>query len=213
MTTAPATGACAASPLHPIARPIAFDRITADAVEPAIEAHLADARSRLQAIAAETAPPTYANTLGALDAATAGLGDAMAIVGHLEAVVSTPELRAAYNRVQPRVSELYARIPLDAGLWQRLQAFAATEEAAGLTGAEARFLSLTLADFRRHGAELDMAGKERLAALDVELSALCTRFAQQLLDATQAFGLQLEDSRRLAGLPPAALALARQKAA
>ena len=69
--------------------------------------------------ASASGPRTYENTLGALDDATEELEHAMAVVGHLEAVATTPALREAYNAVQPKVSAFYAGIPLDASLCAR----------------------------------------------------------------------------------------------
>jgi oligopeptidase A len=53
----------------------------------------------------------------------------MQIVRHLEAVVTTPELRAAYNAVQPKVSEFYSSLPLNEALWQAVLTYSRTEEA------------------------------------------------------------------------------------
>ena len=125
-----------------------------------------------------------------------------------------PELRAAHNAVEPLASEFYSSIPLDEGLWKALREYAATPEAAALEGVRRRFLTKTIDSFRRHGAELDPAGKARLAEIDVELSKLTTRFAQNVLDCDQR--LRTGDRARrakLAGLPPSAVAAARQSAA
>ena len=87
-------------------------------VEPAIAELLAAARTRLAAIAAEPGERTFANTMVALDTMTEPLEYAMGVVRHLESVATTPELRAAFNAVQPSVSAFYSGIPLDAGLWR-----------------------------------------------------------------------------------------------
>ena len=207
------------NPLLALADPLPFDRIRADHVEPAIAALLADARTRLDVLvtnaadAARGAPLTYDGTLGALEEIPARLELAMSVVAHLEGVESTPELRAAYNAVQPEVSAFQSSITLSAGVWSALKGFAATGEAAALTGARKRFLTKTLADFRRNGADLDPAGKDRLSAIDVELSTLTLRYAQNVLDATNAFDLVIDDEARLAGLPEQAVAAARESAA
>lgn len=200
------------NPLLHIDFAIPFDQIRAEHVEPAAKALLAGARVSLDAIAAEPGPRTYANTLDALDRATEALDTAMTIVGHLESVESTPELRKAYNLVQPEVSAFYASIPLDEGLWRALQAFAETAEARALTGPRRRFLEKTLDDFRRHGAELDDRGKQRLREITREMSQLTTRFAQNIVDATAAFEKMIEDPKRLAGLPQSAIDAAQQSA-
>ncbi|MCB9570048.1 MAG: M3 family metallopeptidase [Myxococcales bacterium] len=203
----------AANPLLTIDTTIPFDSIRAEHVEPAMASLIADARAAIRAIADDAAPRTYASTLQALEDATEPVEVAITIIGHLESVATTPELRAAYNAVQPEVARFFSSIPLDDGLWRALRAFAETDEARGLTGARARLLGKTLDDFRRHGADLDPDGKTRLAALDVELAELTTRFAENVLDATNAWELVITDEARLAGLPPSARMAAREAAA
>ncbi|RYE90785.1 MAG: M3 family peptidase, partial [Myxococcales bacterium] len=198
------------NPLLDVKHPIAFDRFRADQVVPAIRQLLGEARERLDAIA--QAPPSWDSTLGALDTMTARLDDAMGVVSHLESVAMTPELRAAYNEIQPEVSAFYSGIVLSEPLWNALKAYAATDEARELTGARKRFLDKTMADFRRHGADLDAAGKKAIAAVDVELGQLTLNFSQNVLDATGAFELLVDDEARLAGLPEGARAAARQSA-
>ncbi len=197
------------NPLLEINFRIPFDRIRAEHVEPAITHLLADAQSRLAAIANETRPRTFENTMLALDHMTERLDYAMSVVKHLEGVATYPELRAAYNAVQPAVSAFYSSIPLNQGLWTAVQQYAATNEAKALTGTRKRFLTKTMDDFRRHGAELDGAGKARLEALDVELSKLTTKYGENVLDSTNEFELIITEEPKLAGLPPTAVAAAR----
>lgn len=197
------------NPLLRVQFRVPFDQIRAEHVEPAIERLLTDARAAIEAIVAAPGPRTYEGTLGALERATEALEFAMTLVSHLESVATTPELRAAHNAVQGPVAEFYAQIPLHAGLWSALREFAATDEAAALTGARRRLLDKTLDEFRRHGAELDPAGKQRLAALGVELAQRTTEFAEHVLDATNAYELVLTDPADLAGLPPSAVDAAR----
>ena len=171
-----------ANPLHEITFQIPFDRIRAEHVEPAVRELLADAQARLEAIANEQAPRSFDNTMGALDRMTERPDFAMSVVKHLESVATHPELRTAYNAVQPLASAFYSGIPLHDGLWKAVQHYAGTSEAGALTGTRKRFLTKTMEDFRRHGAELDPAGKARLEALDVELSKITTKFAENVLD-------------------------------
>jgi oligopeptidase A len=201
------------NPLLALADPLPFDRIRAEHVEPAVSALLAAAQRRLDALAEAQPPYTYEGTLGTLEDIPAQLELALGVVGHLESVATTPELRAAYNAVQPAVSAFYSSITLSAGVWAGLKGFAATAEAAALTGPRKRFLKKTLADFRRNGADLDPAGKERLSAIDVELATVTLRYAQNVLDATNAFELCVADEARLSGLPEQAVAAARESAA
>ena len=192
---------------------IPFGDIRAEHVEPAIQRHIAAAEERLDSIAAgDGGPRTYANTMVALDNLSEELDYALGVVRHLENVATTPELREAYNRVEPLASAFYSRVPLHEGLWKALKEFADTEEAESLTGVRRRFLEKTLRSFRRHGADLPPEGKQRLEKLDVELSGLTTKFSENVLDSTNAFELVIPGERQLAGLPPIARDAARESA-
>src|SRR4029077_10183787 len=124
-----------------------------------------------------------------LDKFTEPLDWAMGVVSHLESVATNPPLRVAFNAVQGEVSAFNTGIPLNAGLWSRIKDFAATSEAESLAGERRRFLTKTVDTFRRHGADLDPAGKQRLEEIDVELTKVTTKFGENVLDSTNAFEL------------------------
>jgi oligopeptidase A len=202
----------AGNPLLNLGFDIPFAAVLPSHVEPAVAELLTQSRRNIEAIEADTSAPTYDNTLGRLDTATEALEVVMTVVGHLESVATTPELREVYNRVRPDVSAFYASIPLRPRLWQRLKAFGASEEAARLTGARARFLKKTLEQFRREGAALNLEDKQRLEAISRELADLTSRFSQNVVASTAAYELLVEDEARLAGLPEAAKQRAREDA-
>ena len=189
---------------------VPFDRIGAEHVEPAIKALLEKSEAALQAI--ENAPRSYAGTLGALESATEQLELSMSVVEHLEGVATTPALREAYNSVLPSVSAFWSSIALRDGLYRALRELSETPEAANLEPTRRRLLDKTLADFRRQGAQLSPSDKEKLKQLDAELSVVTTRFSQNVLDATNAFELCVDDEARLAGLPESARSMARDSA-
>ena len=186
-----------------------FDRIEAAHVRPGVAVLLEQAREAIATIV-EKGERTYAGTLAALENATEPLERAMGVVGHLESVATNDELREAYNEVMPQVAAFYSSIPLDAGLYGALREAAASGET--LSATKQRHLDKTLDDFRRHGAELPDEGKKRLAELDVELTKVTTRYAQNVLDGTNSFELVIEDEAELAGLPPSARDAARASA-
>ncbi len=202
----------AQNPLTEIQFRIPFDQIEPAHVEPALDQLLAEAQQRLDALAGDVAPRTFENTLLELERVTEKVEYALGVVAHLEAVRTTPELRKAYNVVQPKASEFFSSIPLNEALWKQLKAYASTDEAQHLEGVRKRFLTKTLDDFRRSGADLDPAGKKRLQEIEVELSKLTTKFSENVLDATNAFELIIEDEARLSGLPPSAREQARDSA-
>jgi len=200
------------NPLLDLTFPVPFDAIREEHIEPAVRTRLAEAHAAIDAIAASTGPFSYESTLGALERASEGLELVMSLVEHLESVSTTPALREAYNAVLPEVSAFGSSIPLNPGLWRALNEFAKTSEAAALDPIRRRFLDNTLADFRRSGAQLDDEKKDRLKAIDSELSLITTRFSQNVLDSSNEFELLLEDEAALAGLPESAKAAARDSA-
>ena len=201
-----------ANPLLSIPFAIPFDQIRAEHVEPAVAQLIDEARARIEAIAAFDGSRTYANTMHALDHATEPLDIAFGIIRHLESVATYPEFREAHNAVMGPASEFYSSIRLHDGLWAAIKAYAETDDAKALTGVRARHLHKTLTAFRLSGADLDAAGKKRSAEIDVELTQLTTKFSENVLDATNAFELIIDSEQRLAGLPPSAVAAARQSA-
>ncbi len=189
-----------------------FDQIRPEHVRPAIDTLLAESRASIRAIAAGKGE-TYDAVLGALERATEQLSRASGVVSHLESVATTPALREAETEVKPLLSAFYSSIALDPELWQTLKRYSGTADAKALTGARKRHLEKTLDEFRRSGADLDPTGKERLTAVDVELSQLTMKFGQNVLDSTNAFDLVIDDEKRLAGLPESAIQAARASAA
>lgn len=192
---------------------IRWSQLTADQVQPAIEAALADADAalgRLTAIPVESAD--YSNAFLGLEHATELLNEAWAKVSHLTSVADSPALREAHNAMLPKVSAFFAKIPLNADLWTRLKAAAARPESARLTGEHRRFLDETMADFRQQGADLPAAPKARLEAVQSELAQLTQKYSENVLDATNAWELLVTDPDRLRGLPEHARESARQDA-
>lgn len=195
---------------------IPFDRIEARHVVPGLREALDLAKERLAALVDEPAtgsrPLTYDNTLGALDELTEGLAQPYGLVGLLNGVANTPELRAAFNQVQPEVVAFFAQLSSDQRLHDLLKRYSETEEGRALTGVARRHLTKTLDHLRRAGAELEEADRDRVRELRVELASLSTRFSENVLDATNAFELLVTDEEQLAGLPGSALRRARAAA-
>jgi len=187
--------------------------LTADNVESAVDSALARAESTVTAITRlGSAGSDYQNTFLALEGATDLLNETWARITHLTSVADSPELRAAYNAALTKVSAFQAKIPLNAGLWSRLQFAAAQPSAAALRGVHGRFRDETMADFRQQGADLPAEKKTRLEALQGELAALTQKYSENVLDATNAWDLVVTDPNRLRGLPDHAREAARQSA-
>lgn len=191
---------------------IPFDTVSAEHIIPAIDALLAEATQELETLKSSQEPRTFENTLLGLDNLGLNLNYAMSVVGHLESVATTPELRAAYNEILPKVTDFHSALTLDADLWRALRSFESSADAQALTGARKRFLETTMASFRRSGAELPPEKKDILASINSELSSVTNTFSQNTLDATNAFEYVTTSLDELKGLPESALAMGRASA-
>ncbi|HBZ8061461.1 TPA: M3 family metallopeptidase, partial [Klebsiella pneumoniae] len=123
-----------------------------------------------------------------------------------------PELREAYNSNLPRVTRFASALGQNLALYRQYQTLAASAEAARFDAAQRKVLDNTLRDFRLGGAELAPEAQQRFAAIKEELSALSAKFSQNVLDATDAWSLIIEDEARLKGLPEDVKAAARAAA-
>ncbi|WP_281705057.1 oligopeptidase A [Aeromonas taiwanensis] len=185
-----------------------FDAIQPEHIAPAIDTLLEQAEAAVKR--AETVSPvTWNSFVVPLDDATEHLWRAWGQVGHLQGVVNTPELREAYNANLPKVTRFGSALGQNLKLFEQYRALAASAEAADFDVAQRKVLDNALRDFRLGGAELDDAGKARYSAIREELSALSAKFSQNVLDATDAWSLIVEDAAELAGLPEDVVAAAR----
>ena len=192
---------------------IRWSALTADQIVPAITTALERATQAIDRISAPAAgAPSYANTFLALESAAEELGVAWGKVTHLQSVADSPAIREAHNQMLPQISAFYAKIPLNAALWQRLKACAALPEVQALQGIHRRFVQETLADFRQAGADLPEERRQRLEVIQGELAQLTQKYSENVLDATNAWKVVVTDPARLAGIPAHALQLARQRA-
>ena len=146
-------GAVKVNPLLSRSFRIPFKDIEAAHVGPGVEEVLGRAQARLDALAVESGPRSYDNTIRVMDDITQEVAESLTPIHHLLSVAETPELREAFNSVLPDIVQFWSRLPLNEGLWSQLKAFAATPEAEALAGIQARHLEKTLREFRRAGAD------------------------------------------------------------
>ncbi len=131
-----------------------------------------------------------------LDVATERLGRAWGSVNHLNAVADTPELRAAYNAVLPKVTEFYTRLGADERLYAKYKAI----DPQTLNAEQTQAHHNALRNFMLGGAELQGAARERFAQIQDRQAALSQKFSENALDATDAFAYYAS-AEELAGVP------------
>ncbi|HND98668.1 MAG TPA: oligopeptidase A [Plasticicumulans sp.] len=190
-----------------------FAEIRPEHVEPAVDALLAENRAGLAQLLAQPGPYTWANLIEPLEAMQDRLNRAWGPVGHLNAVMNSEALRAAYNACLPKLSAYYTEYNQNEALYRATQAIRDGDEFARLDAAQRKVIDDSLRDFRLAGIALPAEKKARYGEIVQELSLLGAKFSEHVLDATQAWSLHLDSENRLAGLPASALGLARQAAA
>ncbi|MBY0266199.1 MAG: M3 family metallopeptidase [Burkholderiales bacterium] len=181
-------------------------------VTPAVEQLLAENRALIARLAADTAAPTWDNFAGPLEDANERLHRAWGQVGHLNAVVNSPELREAYNGNLPKISQYYTELGQHEGLYKKFKALRSSAAFTTLSAAQKKIIDNEVRDFRLGGAELAADKRPRYTEIRDRLSMLGSRFSDNLLDATNAWSHFISDEAGLAGLPDDAREAAREAA-
>jgi len=174
----------------------AFDRITPADVAPAIDTLLEQANVALETVTAPNFPAQWQAMAQVLDVATEKLGRAWGAVNHLNSVADTPELRAAYNEVLPRVTEFWTRLGADERLYAKYKAM----DAQTLNTEQRQALKNAVRNFVLSGAELTGPAKERFAQIQERQAELQQKFSENALDATDAYAYYAS-AEELDGVP------------
>lgn len=190
--------------IHP-----AFTRIAPEHVEPAVDALLAAGRRLIDELTQDPDRATWDSFVQPIEEEDDRLGRAWSPVSHLNSVMSSDALRAAYNRCLPKLSEYAAEVGHNEALYRGYQRVA---EADDLDRAQRKMLANALRDMHLAGVDLPAAAKARFKAITSELSRLNSTFEEHVLDATNGWHKQLTDNSQLRGLPASAQALAAQLA-
>ncbi len=178
-----------------------FAAVRTDHVTPAVDQLLAENRALIERLTRADAPATWEGFVRPLEDANERLGRAWGVVGHLHAVLDSPELRAVYKANQPKIVQYWTELGQNLALFAQYKALRAAPEFGALARAQRRMVENEIRDFRLAGAELDAARKQRFAAIQEELARLSTRFSENVLDSTNAFAVVVTDRAALAGIP------------
>ncbi|MGB3671433.1 MAG: M3 family metallopeptidase [Phormidesmis sp.] len=194
-----------------------FSQIHAEQVVPgieqllqALEADLSTLEHQLSQRLEQTQPITWSNLIDPLTAITERLSWSWGIIGHLMGVKNSPELRAAYESVQPALVQFSNRIGQSQTLYAALQQLKANADWPQLAAAQQRIVESALRDANLSGVGLTGEQKEKFNHIQQSLAELSTQFSNHVLDATKAFSLTLTNPEDVAGLPPSLLSLAAQ---
>ncbi len=183
-----------------------FDQIKTEDIKLALQTAIAEAREQIAAIKAQT-HTDWANTVEKLTDITERVGRIWSVVSHLNSVVDTPELRAVYNELMPEITIFFTEIGQDIELYNRFKIIKNSAEFDTLSPAQQTKLNHDLRDFVLSGAELPPEQQAELAQLQTEGAQLGAKFAQNIQDATDAFGIYFDDAAPLAGIPEDSIAM------
>ena len=188
-----------------------FPEITPEQVVPAMTELLTEANAALTKLEANIIP-TWAGLVEPLDRLTERIGWSWSIVGHLMGVKNSPELRAAYEEMQPQLVQFWTRLGQSAALYQGYKATAASPEFANFDAAQKRIIEASIRDMELSGVGLTGEPKQRFNQIQLALAELSNQFSNNVLDATKAYSLTLTKPEEIAGLPASLLAQAAQSA-
>ncbi len=190
-----------------------FDRAGVDLLAPALEAAMAGELAEIEAIAANPEPPTFENTIVALERAGRSLDRVRTVYGIYSSSLSTPGFQAVERQMAPRLAAHADRIAQNEALFRRIEAVYESPEKARLTPEQQRLTWLRYTDLVLAGAQLGPADKQRVAAINQRLATLFTNFGQNVLSDEEHNYTVLETQADLAGLPPGLVASAASAAA
>ena len=159
----------------------AFDKISVEAIKPAMEEAMKLNLEEIDAIANNTEPATFKNTIAAMESAGKPLSRVFAYYGIMGSNVSSPEFRELQAELAPKLSDFRSQISQNEKLFQRIKTVYEASQKTPLESQEQRVVDLTYKQFEMNGANLDAEKKKRYAAINKELSSLYTDFSNNVL--------------------------------
>ncbi|WP_031408309.1 M3 family metallopeptidase [Thiomonas sp. FB-Cd] len=190
----------------------AYAEVRPEHVKAAITELIAQARAALKQVTDPSTPPTWEAVVDPLNLGTELLSRAWSVVGHLNAVADTPELRDAFNAMLPEVTQFWTELGADERLYAQYKRLRASAAFAELGATRQRIIEHALRDFRLGGAELQGDARARYVRIQERSAELAQTFSEHLLDSTTAFTLSAGEDE-IAGVPDDVLHTARDEAA
>jgi peptidyl-dipeptidase Dcp len=190
-----------------------FDRLKPSHFGQAFEIALGRAQAESGAIAANSKPPSFENTIEALERSGHELTRVCSVFFHLARADTNDEVEAIEREIAPRLARHRSGIYLNSAMFQRVDALYSRRGKLGLNAEQARVLERYHIAFVRNGGGLPEEAKARLAAIAERLATLATKFAQNVLADERAYVLVLAATDDLAGLPASLVSAAARTAA
>ncbi|WP_071057895.1 M3 family metallopeptidase [Pelistega sp. MC2] len=198
--------------LVPVTEFIDYSSIKTEHIVPAIKQLLTENKALIEEIAAKPAPLTWDSFVEFLAVNSSRLWRAWNVVNHLNSVVNTPELRAAYNEILPIITEYSTWIGLNKDLYHHYKALHDSAEFDTLSLSQQRVITLALRDFKLSGVELEGSDKERYAQISEQLANTSQKFSENSLDAVDNWAHYVLSKDELAGIPEDTLVAAAEAA-
>ena len=189
-----------------------FDEIKVEHYKPALERAMEENKKEIEAIVNNPEPPTFENTIVALDQSGELLSKVMYAFSGQASVNTTEEIQALEQEIYPLLSKHSDDINLDPDLFARVKAVYENQEGMNLDKEQKKLLELTYKSFVRSGANLSEEDQAKLRELNERISVLQLTFGQNSLRETNAFELVIDREADLSGLPADVIANAAQTA-
>ena len=180
----------------------AFDRVKVADVKPAMLKAMELSLEEMEAIASNSEPPTFENTIEEMERSGAPLDRAFAYYGVFRSNLSSPEFREVQSELAPLFSEFQSKITQNEALFQRVKTIYKNSKDEPLPADQQRVVELTYQSFAMSGANLDAEKKKRYAEINKELSTLYTNFSNNVLHDEENYVTYLTEDQ-LDGLPDA----------
>lgn len=191
---------------------IPFPAIKVEHYLPALEKSMQLARTNIAAIKANQAEPNFENVMEALETSTEAFDLVTNVYFNMFSAEASPELQALAAEISPKATELQSEISLDEEIFKKIKAVYEKRASLKLSQEQMQMLEKSYKNFVRNGALLDGEKKEKLKAIDQELSLLNPKFSENVLKATNAYTLWIDNAQDLAGLPDGAVEAAALEA-
>src|SRR5687768_5427658 len=190
-----------------------FDKVVVAEFEAALEAAMNQNLAEIERIANDPAPPTFANTIEAVERSGRALERVGSVYRVWASTMNTPEFQAVEREMAPRLAAFEDKITQNTALFRRIEAvYNAPDKTTALTPEEQRLAWLYYTDFVRAGAKLDETAKKRVAEINQQLAGYYTKFSQNVLADETDIYLTLNTEAELAGLPQSVKDAAAQAA-